>query len=166
MKYCGTTTTNHPVSIMYPRCLQDINTVNIREGYTEHVSLFEDAELVINLDYVEGQIASKEKRSPVKSMDMAFGITNDKASIKQMVMVELRFNYVNMKNLTRPELIKKVAGSLLALGTHIPVYKDYIFVFQKNLKAQAKNRFFRMDPKIGSNFIVMDIYDLKTIFFD
>jgi len=166
MKYSNIITRNHPISLLYSTCLEDINILIVRDGYTGVTPLFTNNEIIINLDISEGRVASKENRSPNKSMDMAFGIANSDSSIRQMLMVELRFNYVNMKNLTRLELTGKVMGSTLVLGNTIPICGDFIFIFQPNLKAQAKNRFFRMDPKIGSNYIIKDIYELKAEYFD
>ena len=122
-------------------------------------------EIVIDLDLVEELAAKSQSRQKNKSMDLAFGIT-DGSKLNEMVMVELRLNYQNnLRNLDKSKLDGKVNGSLAILSNNPPIFKQFIFIFQTSLKEQAKNRLFRMYPRINSNYIVMDAFDLKSAFF-
>ena len=96
---------------------------------------------------------------------MSFGVAIENSTIKHMVIVELRLNYINPNNVRREELEEKAIGSIAALGSSIPVHDNFIFIFQSNLVEQARNRLYRMNPRIPSNYIVMDPNTLKHTFF-
>lgn len=166
MNYCISTTQNHPIAQAYPNCIQDFNTLLINEGYVSSTTLFDNSEVVLNLDAVEALIAlAEDNRNRNSSMDFTFGIANKEATSRMMVLVELRLNYVNPNNLKREKLEDKVAGSLLALTSIIPIYPNFIFIFSSDKKEEARNRLFKMYPRIPSSYIVMDLQDLKTSFF-
>ena len=95
-------------------------------------------------------------------MDCTFAISDDTKT--EMLLVEFRFNYVNLQNLNRNKLVDKVQCSHEILGDPIPINKNSIFIFQKNLKAQAQSRIYRMYPRVPSNYLVMDLDDLKQFF--
>ncbi len=164
MSYCRTTTENHSVAISHPSTLKDFNIINAKEGYSGP-AVFTNGEIVIDMDEAEAIISRNEGRVRRRSMDISFAVDNLNLSGKEMVLVELRYNYVNMQNLSRTILEEKVIGSLNVIGTSVPIYTDYIFIFQSNLIQQARSRFFRMNPRINSNYVVMDINDLKVLFF-
>ena len=166
MKYCRITTENHPVSLTYSDCIEDINALLVKEGHITPPLTFTNAEVVLNLDCVEARLAliqgNKDKN---KSMDLTFGIANNDRSIQLMVLVELKLNNSNPNNVRRDHLAEKVAGSFLSLTKVIPIYANYIFIFQIDRKEEAKSRFFRMNPKIPNEYLVMDTLELKTTFF-
>ena len=116
------------------------------------------------MDTVEKLIATEQKRDRNKSMDLAFGITNDSGS-KEMILVELRLNYKNPHNLKSIELKEKVNSSCLVLSNIPPIHHEFIFILPTNIKQQARNWFHRMNPKPPSSYIVMDISDLHTKYF-
>jgi hypothetical protein len=166
MKYCISTTQGHPIAKAHPTSIEDFNNLLAKEGYTETTTLFNSQEIVLNLDTVEALIALNEgNRNRNSSMDITFGIADTNLANKMMVLVELRLNYTNPNNLKREKLEDKVAGSLLALTTVIPVYPDFIFVFQSDKTQEAKSRLFRMYPKIPNNYKAMDLEELKAAFF-
>ena len=165
MKYCRTTTLNHPVSVAHPNCIEDINTLIVREGCSRAVPLFTNSEIVINLDFAEELIANASGRLLNKSMDMGFGIKNSSSTKINMLMVELKFDVKDFYHLRRKDLEEKVAGSSLILGNIPPIYKLYIFIVKSDKIQEAINRLFRMVPKIDSNYVAMDIYQLKDRFF-
>ena len=53
MKYCQTTTENHPIAVAYPYCIEDINTHLAGEGYSPLIPLFTLNETLIDLDEAE-----------------------------------------------------------------------------------------------------------------
>jgi len=166
MRYSKDKTLNHVQSLAFPNCLKCLDLLVIREGLCNSSGLFNPDILVLDLDCVEACLASKERRLKVKSMDFAFAISGGEPTELFMVLVELRFNYKNLQNLNRVELLGKVDGSTIALGGSIPINEKKIFVFKDNLKEQAKSRLFRMNPQVPNNFIVMDVIELKETYFN
>lgn len=165
MKYSISQTLKHIESVNKPECLKNFNDMIVEEGYDGVVSVFDDNVIVLDLDCVESKNAIKERRTNRSSMDCTFAIEDVETGNVEMLLVELRFNYVTMKNLTRTKLIDKVSGSTIALGNSIKINEENVFIFKSELKEQAKSRLFRMLPKIPSNYLVMDIFELKTTYF-
>lgn len=164
MNYSKEDTLNHKLAITYHECLVDLDELIHKENDS---SLNKDVQfassIVIDLDSVEILKAKAEGRQQNSTMDCSFAIAT-KNGIK-MQIVEFRFNYSNLRNLNRNKLIDKVSGSVLLLENSPPVNSNYVFVFNKNLIAQATSRFFRMNPKIPTNYVVMDLDHLKLLYF-
>lgn len=164
MNYNKLETKNHLVSQTYPCCVRDFNQIVLDEDDSLNTlpSFFTDVE-VLDLDCVEIEKARSEHRNQNRTMDTTFAIS-DSTSL-EMLLVELRFNYINLANLNRIELLEKVTGSLLILGTSVNIHRDYVFIFQPHLVQQAINRLQRMNPRIPNNYIAMDLNQLKQIYF-
>lgn len=165
MKYCKITTESHPISLAHPTCIEDINLLLVNEGYDGTLVLFNSNEVVLNLDCVETKIANDEAKARSRSMDFSFGIANGDKSIKLMVLVELKLNQKNPNWVKREYLEEKVAGSALVLKNDIHIYANYIFIFRSDRKQEAINRFFRMNPRIPNEYLVMDLQELHDTFF-
>ena len=166
MKYSRSLTISHPTALEKPECLKNFNALNIEEGFNGLVDLFDDSVIVLDLDCVELKNAMRERRNQNSSMDCVFAIHNEETGKSEMLLVELRYNYINMQNLTRKKLIDKDTFSRIVLGNSRFINSESIFIFHKDLKEQAKSRLFRMLPRVPSEYIVMDIYELKTQYFD
>lgn len=164
MKYCKKETLNHTISNIFPCCIKDFNRLIYDEddNLNKLPHLFQDV-LVIDLDCVEKNKAKSEKRAQCKTMDSTFAILN--GSSIEMLLVELRFNYKNLSNLDRKELLGKVSGSINLLGNSININNRFIFVFQPNLLQQAINRLQRMNPRIPNNYVAMDLNQLINSYF-
>lgn len=165
MKYCKTTTITHPVALAYPEIIEDINIVIEREGHQSTTIIFDTNTVVINLDIAEARVSLAEKRARSKSMDISFGAISADESSRKMVLVELRFNYENLRNVYKGALEEKIEGSKNILGGNIEIHEEYIFIFQTNLVEQAKNRFFRTRPSIRNTYRIMDINQLQALYF-
>ncbi len=165
MKYSLLLTKNHPLSVSMPLCLKSFNDLNINEGFDGEVDLFDISVLVLDLDCVELKNAMIEHRNQNSSMDCTFAIHDIDTGVSEMLLVELRYNYTNMQNLTRKKLIEKDYFSRITLTSSTVINSKSIFIFHKDLKEQAKSRLFRMLPRVPSEFEVMDIYDLKSAYF-
>ena len=167
MKYCKETTINHKVASFYSSCLQKINDILDCEGYPnkDKHQLFDLSTIVINGDKLEEEVALSIGRvEKNRSMDIAFGIKkNSEVYIK---MVELKFNCNNPSTLRNENLQEKVKGTIDALTEVLPIHYEYLFIFNPHIKAEARNRLFRMSPRIPNNYRVMDIYELKSTYFD
>lgn len=163
MRYSNDKTLALATEIGRTDCLKDLNQMISHEGFTGALPFFGNSEIVLDMDCVEGKLASYEKRIPNKSMDSAFVISNGKTEI---LLVEFRFNYRNMKNLDKRELFGKVSGSRNALiSSTLNIQDNYYFVFDNNLKEQAKRRFRNMVPSMPTHYIATDLIDLKALFF-
>lgn len=163
MKYSKQKTVSHIVAQNYSSCLVDIDQLIFQDDD----SLFEvgnkfDNSNVIDLDGVEILRAKTERRNQKSTMDCTFAISNEFKT--EMLLVEFRFNYVNLQNLNRNKLVDKVECSHEILGDSLPINENSIFIFQKNLKAQAQSRLYRMYPRVPNNYIVMDLDDLMQFF--
>jgi hypothetical protein len=166
MKYCLRTTIAHYICCSYPNCLEKIDDIIFREGYIGALPFFSNSEVAINCDIAERQVATSSGRTIFdRSMDMAFGISDVNSNQSEMVLVELRLNYINPNNLNRKELVEKMNGTTGVLQTSVPIHNQIIFVFESIVKAEARNRLARMDPKVPSSFVVMDLNDLKSTYF-
>jgi hypothetical protein len=163
MKYRKPKTESHIVARTYPSCLVDIDQLIFKDddSLLEIGNEFDNSD-VIDLDGVEILRAQNEKRNRKSTMDCTFAISDD--SKTEMLLVEFRFNYENLKNLNRNKLVDKVECSREILGDSIPINENRIFIFQKALKAQAESRLYRMYPRVPNNYVVMDLDDLKQFF--
>ncbi len=165
MKYCRKSTINHNIALSHNSCLQNINTLIIDEGYLGTDLFFTNEEIILNMDRAETIFAPLENRLQKKSMDMAFGIKSPDSINTKMLMVELRLNYKNPNNLNRAEIEEKVEGTSRILSNIPAIYKLYIFIFKTEQLEEAINRLYRMIPKINTNYVVMDIHQLKEKYF-
>lgn len=164
MKYDLNSTINHYLAVRLPQIVTDLDLLISREDKSSIIvsNGFPNSK-VMDLDAAEVEKARCESRPQNSTMDCSFAVSDLKET--KMLLVEFRFNYVNLKNLNRKKLIDKVAGSILLLGNSIQCYPEYIFIFQPGLKAQAKRRLFMMNPQIPTNYIALDLNDLKSRFF-
>lgn len=166
MKYSKPETLAHIVSVNNPGCLTVFNDLIVKEGYDGVGNVFNDDIIVLDMDCVEINNARNEgNRNRNSSMDCTFAIKDEVNNNVEMLLVELRFNYQKLKKLKQEKLLDKVSGSTLALGTSVPICTTYVFIFKTNLKEQARSWFFRRFPAIPRNYVVMDILDLKAIYF-
>ena len=164
MKYSKEQTIHLATLLNKTTCLQDINQLIVKEGCTEEIFFIHQEEL-LDMDCVENQLAKEGQRNRFKSMDSALVVVQESDATHKIILVEFRFNYQNMKNLTKVELFEKVAGSTNALENTLIIEDKYYFIFKADLKQQAINRLYRMNPR-PNNFIATDIHELKTLFFD
>jgi hypothetical protein len=166
MKYSKSETLSHIVSTNNSGCLSIYQDLIITEGYDGSESVFDRDVIVLDMDCVEIKNALNEgNRNRNSSMDCAFAIKDETNGCVEILLVELRFNYKSLQNLKQDKLLSKVSGTTLALGNSVSISNNYIFIFNSNLKAQARSWFFRKFPTIPRNYSVMDIFELKTNFF-
>lgn len=163
MKYSKQKSASHIIAQTYPSCFVDIDQLIFKDddSLLQVGNEFDNSD-VIDLDGVEILRAQRERRNQKSTMDCAFAISDD--SKTEMLLVEFRFNYVNLQNLNRNKLVDKVECSHEILGDSVPINENSIFIFQKNLKAQAQSRLYRMYPRVPNNYLVMDLDDLKQFF--
>lgn len=160
LRYSKIDTEKLAIDINKTECLVYLNKLIIDEGCLDEMPVFENNEVVINMDCVEKLVAKSENRKQLKSMDSSFVIGND-----QILLTEFRFNYKKMSNLNREELFGKVLGSKNALNNSQNIHNQYFFIFNSNLKYQAIRRFRNMVPSMPNEYIAIDILDFKNMFF-
>lgn len=165
MKYCKNNTELFANNVGFQTCLVNLNDLILKEGCSETLPFFHTSESVIDMDMVERIVASAEKRPPNKSMDSSFIITTNSST--EIVFVEFRFNYVNLKNITPDALVgKKTYSSKIFIDKgHTNIHNDFYYVFNKGYVEQGKRRLRNLHPRIPSNFIGCSIEEVKNKFF-
>ena len=159
--YCKTTTESHPLSLKHKDCLKGINEIIFQEGGKKNI--FEHHQTALDLDDIEVKLKYPERRS---TMDMSFGISVDTKNPK-MVLVDLKFNHKSAKTLGKYDLESKINGSLDLLSRDIQILGEYYFIFNDNLKNEARshfNRLFAGHP--NCKYIPLKLTELKKMFFD
>lgn len=161
MKYCKTTTENHPLSIRNSDCLEQIGQIVIREGGGKNT--FASEQTALNLDLVERHITPAQPRA---TMDFTFGIScNQKNPF--MVLAELKFRHKKSpKTISRRDLEDKVNGSISLLDRDITILGEYYFVFKDNIKEQARHHFRSIfSGRPGLTYIPLKLEELQSRFF-
>lgn len=158
MKYCRVTTCGHELAKKHPDCLQDIYVCMRDEGGKGH--LFAKKEVCINLDKVEVKGLNADKEA---TMDMCIGVSsNDKS--RSMLLIELRFRYKSPRNISETNIRNKITHSKeLVKGIIAP---NYIFLFSKKCKNEARAHFNRIFNGRKVSCIIMDEEEFYHNFFD
>jgi hypothetical protein len=160
LTYCKETTENHQIALKYSDCIQKIDSVCIKDGAKRTCFT---KEVCLNLDDYEVHNAKRNGTANQKTMDFCFGVKtpNDK---KKIVLVELRLNYTNWRNISRKELDEKINHSKVILGQIPIILNHYYFVFSPPIKNQAHNYLRRMysNKNIVSG---IELNDLKQNYF-
>ncbi|URJ99747.1 hypothetical protein M9417_02465 [Pasteurella multocida] len=160
-KYCINETRIFASKIKCLHCLTPINKLVLREGYTSE-ALFQDELICIDMDEVEKIEAKNQSRENFNSsMDSAFLLKDRKA-----VLVEYRFNYKNLKNLDSKKLTsKKFYSEQIITRSKYLVYPEFYYVFSNSVIEQVRRRFRNFYPKLPQVYKVIELKDLKSIFF-
>jgi hypothetical protein len=166
MHYDHIKTISNKLVTKYPACLQDLDEVIFND---DNEMLFKQNNFpqvsVLNLDIAEIERCKSLAINRSRTMDLAFYLSNDYNYV-QMQLVELRFNYKNLANLHKIALDEKIIGAQNVLNIlNCVMANKFIFVFKKNLTQQARSRLNRMNPRVPSSYVVMDIVELKKAFF-
>ena len=165
MKYCQTTTENHPLALAHPQFVEDINAIAMAEGHTPPPVVFSNTETAINLDKAKRPVFIAEGVDLPKSMDMTVGLKSDDALQKEMLLVDFKLNVDNPNRIKEIDLKGKVDGSILLLGSSIPIHGFNVFIFKNNIVEQAKNRLARRFCTLPATYIAMDLHTLKATYF-
>lgn len=163
MKYSKPETLNEFQSSPFFGCITNLNVLVSKEGFKGE-PVFETDAIVLNLDCAEELLANSFSRLRESSMDCCFVITDESKSLNEVLLVEFRYNYTNLKNVNRKKIVNKVEGSKRLLSDSFRIHDINIFVFQSNLKEQAKYRFNRILPRFPMNYKIMDTEELMTTF--
>jgi len=166
MKYSNCSTVKFGSTIGFEECLSNFNNLIVKDGCLEKMPFFEDDDVVLDMDGVEGKIAKAKNRCNNKSMDSLF-IASDINGIESVVFVEFRFNYKSMKNLKAKDLRGKKKYSTENINDlgYTNIHDKYYYVFDPSLKAQARRYFRSLYPSMPNNFKPITILDLKDSFF-
>jgi hypothetical protein len=155
------TLSNH---IKKDKCLEYSNDLLIREGYLDTMPVFDNDEIVLDMDCVEHQIIKGTGVGARKSMDCAFVITNADGTLNEILFVEFKFNVKNLKQIDKWYLLGKIAGSKGSLSPLTNIHHEYLFIFKSKLKEQARRKFYMMNPRMDE-LIARDIHELKELYF-
>ena len=146
--------------IINKNCLSNLNLISVKDGCSICHDVFILNLIVLDMDCVELSFCIGVK-SPQKSMDFAFVSNND-----EVILVELRCNYINLKNLKRNDLLEKRKNSedILIKHGYSLFYNKIYCVFSDSFKQQAIRRLRNMNPTIPSEFVAISVTDLKSFF--
>lgn len=159
MKYCKETTEQHPLSIKYPACLEQLKGCIVKEGGSG--VLFSDDDICLNLDEVE-KLVSKGSREA--TMDVAIGLSEEKRN-RQMLLVEFRFRYDKPSNIGKKEIEDKINHSKQLLLGGATINKDYVFVFSPKKVNEARSHFRRLFSGKKVSASVMEEKELHKTYF-
>lgn len=166
MNYSKISTIRFAINIGFKDCLTNLNNLISKEGCQEPLPFFEIDTLVLDTDCIESKIARRESRNNNKSMDSAF-ICKDASGNQIIIFAEFRFNYKSMKHLKAKDLRAKKKYStknFTNLGYN-NIHDKYYYIFEPNLKQQARRYFRSLYPSMPNNFKPITIADLKDLFF-
>ena len=146
--------------IINKNCLSNLNLISVKDGCSICHDFFSLNPIVLDMDCVELSFCIGVK-SPQKSMDFAFVSNND-----EVILVELRCNYINLKNLKRNDLLekRKYSEDILIKHGYSLFYNKIYCVFSDSFKQQAIRRLRNMNPTIPSEFVAISVTDLKSFF--
>lgn len=166
MKYSLERTNFFANQIKHNNCLVDLNFFICKEGCLVNMPFFLNNEVALDLDEVERNTARVESRQQNKSMDSAFVVKND-LNNESIVLVEFRFNYRSMRNLKAKDLRgkKKFSSALIKNMGFTNIHTDFYYVFDSNLKEQARRYFRSLYPHIPNKFKPVTIDDIKELYF-
>lgn len=138
-----------------------------KEAYFDSdTPIFNDELFAVDLDELERELAQfRENRNPNKSMDMGFVVSDD--NNKAFILVEMRFNFSQFRNVTKQDLDDKVYFSTICVKEtlKIKIHSKQYFVFAKNKVAEGRSRLNRMNPKCSPDYIACGVQDLYELFF-
>jgi len=163
MQYDKPTTENYSLSSKYPKLLEELDSVIVKEGGGCARRLGGDV-VVLNLD----KVAIVQKMASIPStMDVTFGITDDNGRNTKMVLVDFKFRQEKVGNIGKADLEGKVRGSKMIMDGTPPVLQEYYFVFPSNKKKEATSHFARrlFNNKTKIPFKSVDINGLLEMFF-
>lgn len=163
MIYCCHTTQSHPVVTAYPSIICCLDVLMLREGCDLTPTPFKEKNtLGIDGDELETRYSLSKGTSgkKSKSVDLIFGLNT-----LCYQFVELKFRSDNFRWLDKSSFLQKVNGTKIALGGKTNVNQTYYIVFKTNKVQQARNYLFRQNPILNSDFKVVDINGLFSIFF-
>ena len=164
MKYSREETLTLSNHIKKDQCLEYLNDLLIREGCSSIMPVFDNNEIVLDMDCVEHQNIRGTGIGARKSMDCAFVLTNADGTLIEILLVEFKFNVRNLKQIDKWDLLDKVAGSKGSLSPLTNIHGEHIFIFESKLKQQARRKFYMMNPRMDE-LVTMDIHELKALYF-
>jgi len=166
MKYSRISTIKLGIQAGFKDCLSNLNSLIVKDGCLEAMPFFDASDIVLDMDCVESKIAKSQGRANNKSMDSLF-VVKDSNGQCEIVFVEFRFNYKSMNNLKAKDLRGKKKYSLQNINSfgYTNIHKNYYYVFNPDLKAQARRYFRSLYPSMPNNFKPITISDLKADFF-
>lgn len=164
MNYCFENTEKFAHQMQCLHCLEFFNTLILREGYNgEDKMPFPDAHICLDMDNVEKTIAKTENRTTLNSsMDAAFVLDNN-----EVLLIEFRFNYQNLKNLNANKLkSKQFYSEQIAKNHGYTVHPNFYYVFESNMIEQARRRFRNFNPQLPQVYKPITIQNLKSEFWE
>lgn len=139
-----------------------------QEAYLDsNTPIFDDEWLALDLDELERELAqNRDNKEPNKSMDMGFMVSNSDKTV--FVLVEIRFNFSQFKNIKKDDLDDKVFYSTICVNNtlnNINIYPNKYFLFAKNKVQQGRRRLQNMNPRCSQDYQAIGVDNLYQLFF-
>lgn len=166
MRYSKEETVSLHQKMKSGNCLSNFNVLLKKEGCSEK-KMFDEYVEVIDMDCIEINDKKKKSSQRNQSMDVALMIKEEKPNRKEVLLVELKFNSQNPRNLRDKDIIGKINFSKQYFSG-IQVHNNFVFVFQNNLLAQARQhiaRLYSSNTKVIESILLMDVRTLKNNYF-
>jgi len=159
MRYNQIATESHPLALRYPKHLQNINAIIVREGGM--IQPFTN-EVAINLDEAKRNSDNTDVKE-MCSMDMLLEISNQNDTVLSL-LVEFKLDCKNAQNISEKEYRKKIRHSkILLFGSGIPIHHKYVFIFNDNLLNLSRRI---ISQRLTNAFAeVLSIDEFKTNYF-
>ncbi len=165
LKYCLKTTVGHPVAKKYQACHSTICEILKREGGNGRGF---NADVVVDLDQVEKNLAKREGRSNRATVDFYMGLSRS-GKDKHIALVELKLNVSNPYGLSKTDLEEKVRGSMSIelTGRNPAVLTPCPVVFKNGVIQQAKHILHNLSGnKPDVRFQAMTEEELRNTFWE
>lgn len=150
---------NHHLARVNMNCLVPLDDLFTREGQV--CTLFGDDYRVLDMDEVERKSAARESRSPNATVDCVMGLVEGK--IEKVLLVECRFRYKNVNNISQSDLDNKVRYSAGVLG-NVPVQCRPVYFLFTSSVAPVANRKIRQFKNNRRDYVGVDVTQFYNLF--
>lgn len=147
---------------LYRHCASTLNAVSERDYPNKNY--FNPLIECLDMDTYEKKQCSGNADCTV---DTVIGIStckNKVTSSNRLLLVELRLDYINAKNLSKSELEQKVEHTKDLLSSELSIEQNNIFIFTDNVAQQARSFMTRLmkGTKYSKLFVVWSVSDFKN----
>ncbi|NCX95789.1 MAG: hypothetical protein EBX41_05140 [Chitinophagia bacterium] len=166
MKYCADTTKTVAENINAVSYLQRLTEIIKSEGGTDDdcILFYADTHAINGDDLEKCTFSIRGLTELQSSMDIAVGLRNSETNAIEVLLVELKLKIRNTDSIEKRNMEAKVSGSSLHFN-QAPIHEKYIFIFNNHFIQQAINRFRRINPPLGGNYVPATLEQLKDQYF-
>ena len=147
---------------LYRHCASTLNAVSERDYPNKNY--FDTRIECLDMDTYETKNCGGNADCTVDAVIGVSKCNNKVVSAHRLLLVELRMDYVNAKNLSKSKLEQKVAHTKGLLSSELPIEKNCFFVFTDNVAPQARSFMTRLmqGSKQLKTFLVWSVSDFNN----